>query len=245
MENQTAFDLNLAIRRWREDLAHSSAFRNENLNELESHLRDSVDRLRTRELSDEEVFLIATRRVGNTQRLEQEFGKVNSAGVWFDRFLWVLVAVQIWSLIGSTSSLLIAFMSPLCAWLNEFLPGFGLPKIGEDWIQTGTALVFSRIATAIAAALVWRYCIWPKRRGSALLKRLLRQPGILALGLFVMCIVFNFGAAWAMQTWYWPSIYHSAYPGLFRLFVFSLPSVVLWAGLTYFIARKRLRSSVA
>ena len=47
MENQTAFDLNQAIQRWRENLANSPAFRSENLNELESHLRDSISTLET------------------------------------------------------------------------------------------------------------------------------------------------------------------------------------------------------
>ena len=107
MEDQTAFDLNLAVQRWREELARSSAFRTENLNELESHLRDSFDRLRTRELSDEEVFLIATRRLGNAQKLEREFGKMNNAAVGFDRFLWIFVAILLWFLVSSTSIALI------------------------------------------------------------------------------------------------------------------------------------------
>ncbi len=245
METQTTFDLNFAIRRWRDDLASSVAFRSENLNELESHLRDSIDRLRTPQLSDEEAFLIASRRIGYAPRLEQEFGKVNGTGVWFDRFLWVLVAVQIWSLITSTSYLLLGFMFPLCAWLNEFLPGFGLHKIGEDWIQTAPVLMFSPLGIAIVAALVWRYFIWPKRRGSALVKRLLRRPGNLAVGLFLVCVLFRVAGAWVMQTWYYPSVYHGAYPRPFRLFVIGLPSAVLWAALTFFIARKRLRNSAA
>src|SRR4051794_3815451 len=60
METQTSFDLNLAIQRWRENLAQSSALRNENLNELESHLRDSIAALQTAGLSGEEAFVIAS-----------------------------------------------------------------------------------------------------------------------------------------------------------------------------------------
>ena len=96
MENQTSFELNRAIRQWRENLARSSAFRNENLNELESHLRDSIDGLRTRELSDEEAFLIATRRIGESQRLESEFGKLNRSNIWLDRAMWILIGLQVW-----------------------------------------------------------------------------------------------------------------------------------------------------
>ncbi len=244
MENQTTFDLNLAIQRWRENLARSSALRSENLNELESHLRDSIDRLRTRELSDEEIFLIATRRVGNPQKLEQEFGKVNGAAVWFDRCLWVLVAVQLWAFISSASSLLLGITFPILSELNDILPGFGLHKIGNDWLQTMPVVMFSPLVTAIAAVLFWRFFIWPKRIGSALLQKLLRQPGSLALMLFLACVAVQIAAGWALETWYYPAVHYPA--GLhMRLLMFRLPVLALWAGLTYVIARKRLRSSLA
>jgi hypothetical protein len=247
MENQTSFDLNLAIRRWREDLARSAAFRSENLNELESHLRDSIDGLRTPQLSDEEAFLIASRRIGNAPRLEQEFGKVNGAAVWFDRCLWVLVAVQLWGLISSGSSLLLSIASPAFAWLNDILPGFGVQKTDETWLRSGLALGFTPLPMAILALLVWRYFIWPKRRGSALLQELLRRPGMFALSLFFLSVVFQIVATWALENWYYPIAFHDVYnQGLqTRLLFLRLPPMVLWAGMTYFIARKRLRSRVA
>jgi hypothetical protein len=110
MENQTSFDLNVAIQRWRENLAQSASFRAENLNELESHLRDSVARLQTGELSVEESFLIASRRIGGTQQLETEFGKLNRNSIWLDRLLWMLIGIQAWTIatgsIGSITSTL-------------------------------------------------------------------------------------------------------------------------------------------
>jgi hypothetical protein len=54
MENSTPFDLETAIGKWRGELAHSPAFKQENLNELESHLRDSIARLGRAGLSSEE-----------------------------------------------------------------------------------------------------------------------------------------------------------------------------------------------
>jgi hypothetical protein len=247
METQSSFDLNLAIQRWRENLARSAALRAENLNELESHLRDSIETLRKRELSDEEIFFIATRRIGNAQKLEHEFGKVNSAAIWFDRCLWVLLAAQLWAMISSGSGFLLGVIAPLCLWLNELLPGFGLEKISVDWLQTALALTFSPLFTAVLAALVWRFFIWPKRRGSALLQKLLRQPVYLALTLFLLCVIVQIAAAWALQTWYYPTVFHGSYNQgwQMRTFLFRLPTLVFWAGLTYFLARKRLRSALA
>jgi len=248
MENQTSFDLNLAIQRWRENLAQSAAFRSENLNELESHLRDSIDRLRTRELSDEEAFLIATRRVGNTQKLEQEFGKVNGSAVWFDRCLWILVAVQLWRFISSMSSFLFSAALPLCISLNEILPGFGLPRIEHDGLlQALLQIIFSPLPTLIVAALIWRFFVWPKRRGWGLIEKLSRRPSNLALTLFLLCLGMHSASAWALQAWYYPLAYpHVTIHGLqWRLYLWQLPMLAFWAASTYFIARKRLRSSRA
>jgi hypothetical protein len=90
METPTQFDLNDAVRRWREVLATSPAFRGENLDELEVHVRDGVDALVAKGLSPEEALLIARRRVGSPEALGAEFGKVNRDYVWLTRGLWIL-----------------------------------------------------------------------------------------------------------------------------------------------------------
>jgi len=247
METQTTFDLNLAIRRWREDLARSSAFRSENLNELESHLRDSIDRLRARELSDEEAFVIAMRRIGNVQRLEHEFGKVNSAGVWFDRFLWVVMAIPLWGILSSTSYLLWYLLIVICQWSNQYLPGFGLPKIGENWFEPGLVIGLFPIPIAFAVVLISRYFFVPKSRGSLLMGKLLHRPVALALTMFLLCAVIEFSQVWFMQHWYYPAVLHIAPASglLTRYWPVQLLMLGFWAALTFFAARKRLRSSVA
>ncbi|MBI3848791.1 MAG: hypothetical protein HY298_00660 [Verrucomicrobia bacterium] len=77
MENVSQFDLNTALRRWLELLRQSPQVKAENLQELESHVRDSVVQLQSKGLSSEESFLIATHRAGSPEKLEPEFAKVN------------------------------------------------------------------------------------------------------------------------------------------------------------------------
>lgn len=96
MENPTSFDLNRTIEQWRANLAQSAAFTTANLDELESHLRDSTAMLQSRGLSAEEAFMIAARRTGESELLATEFAKVNVRAVWLDRFLWMLIGVQVW-----------------------------------------------------------------------------------------------------------------------------------------------------
>jgi len=72
METTPQFNLNHAIAEWRANLGQSPGLRRENLEELESHLRDSVANLCQRGLAEDEAFLIATRRVGSTRTLGTE-----------------------------------------------------------------------------------------------------------------------------------------------------------------------------
>jgi len=101
METASPFDLNQEIKCWRENLGASPAFANENLDELETHLRDSIIKLQTPELSTEEAFIIAAKRLGEGGLLEREFTKVNLQAVWLDRVLWMLIGIQVWALVSN------------------------------------------------------------------------------------------------------------------------------------------------
>jgi hypothetical protein len=106
MENRTQFDLSVALQHWRENLTQSPQFRPENVQELESHLRDSISAWQANGLSEEEAFHIAARRLGAAPTLEPEFAKVNSKEVWLDRVLWMAIGVQtVWVLTAISSFL--------------------------------------------------------------------------------------------------------------------------------------------
>jgi len=108
MENTSQFDLNASLGLWLDRLTQSPHLRNENVAEMEVHVRDSVTKLHSQGLSEEEAFLIAIRRVGSVGKLKTEFGKVNrsprnwiihgiilaffSLGCWF---LWATLKVAV------------------------------------------------------------------------------------------------------------------------------------------------------
>src|SRR6266481_580554 len=96
MENETPFDLEGAIRKWRDSLLQSSGMRAEELEELELHLRDSVGALQKRGLSEEEGWIIAQRRLGQRAALKKEFAKVTSpAKVLTSTWARFIAAMQI------------------------------------------------------------------------------------------------------------------------------------------------------
>jgi hypothetical protein len=106
MENVSQFDLNIALQHWLECLGQSPQVKPADLQELESHVRDSMSQLEGKGLSSEESFLIATHRMGTPAQLEPEFAKLNrsplnaiihgltlvffSTGCWF---LWAITHV--------------------------------------------------------------------------------------------------------------------------------------------------------
>ena len=166
MENPTSFDLNRAIHLWQENLRQSPAFERENLDELESHLRDSIAGLQSRGLSAEEAFLIATRRIGTVGLLQSEFGKVNPSAVWLERLFWIVIGYQVWLFISGIVSLL----------TRDALP-FGLNGIGYDFKSNGYVFpvtVFTLFNLAgFAGSLV--FCSWLFRRKGQRLGRWLGQ----------------------------------------------------------------------
>lgn len=76
MENPASFDLNRALHEWRAQFVDSSSVNRENLDELEIHLRESVARLCRAGLSEQEAWIIAEMRFGQTQALGEEFEKI-------------------------------------------------------------------------------------------------------------------------------------------------------------------------
>lgn len=76
------FELDAEIRAWRAVLSASGSFVFSDIEELESHLRDSVDALLSQGLSTEEAFLVAIKRLGDVSAVNEEFAKVSTADVW-------------------------------------------------------------------------------------------------------------------------------------------------------------------
>jgi hypothetical protein len=76
------FELESQIRKWRGYLRSSGSLREQDLEELESHLRDSIDDLVSRGVTTEEAFLVSVRRMGDTEALGNEFAKITTESLW-------------------------------------------------------------------------------------------------------------------------------------------------------------------
>lgn len=72
------FNLNKAIQNWKRELRRNPAFEDGDIAELESHLRDEVDRLQEKDCSEEEAFRQAVQDLGKAERIAGELYKTRS-----------------------------------------------------------------------------------------------------------------------------------------------------------------------
>lgn len=93
MENQCRFNLNVAIENWRNELEAQPQLTPDNRRELEKHLADTVAELRDRGLGDEESFWLAKRRIGQPEKIAEEFKEANPGRLWRERAFWMVAAV--------------------------------------------------------------------------------------------------------------------------------------------------------
>jgi len=75
------FDLESKIKEWSDALRQKGKFMHDDILELESHLRDEIDNLIKKDLSEEEAFIIAVKRLGDTHSLAEEYAKINNS-IW-------------------------------------------------------------------------------------------------------------------------------------------------------------------
>lgn len=103
MEHQTRFDVNAAIENWRNELAAQTALSADDRRELEMHLRDAFAGLKSRGLNDEESFVLARHRIGQPQKLADEFVKENPLAIWRERAFWITTGallMQLWEILS-------------------------------------------------------------------------------------------------------------------------------------------------
>jgi hypothetical protein len=93
MGDQAMFNLMTEIAAWRKTILETKTCTSNDLNELESHLVEEVEQLKTQSLTEQEAFMIATSRIGKPVEIAGEFAKLNKRTVSCSRILWACFAV--------------------------------------------------------------------------------------------------------------------------------------------------------
>ena len=175
MQNST-FDLEAGIADWKKGLRSTGNLLAEDENELESHLRDEIDDLRRRGLSEAEAFLIGIRRLGSTSELAREYYKINGRRLW--KQLEVPTGPGSQSSYSGRTELLFVCLVTLLAALAAQLPYlFGASYTGENLLPAVRQSLF------LFFPFISSYLIW-KRRLSVIY--IAASVGVLVSGILII-----------------------------------------------------------
>jgi hypothetical protein len=230
MEKQTGTFPEERIRHWRERLSERPGIRVEDAEELEHHLRDTMQSLERGGLDGAEAFLVASRRVGPPVDLGEEYSKARPMEVWRSRVLWMITGILgFWVLTGMGKVLAFGMVGLLGPWVSSgLLLGYG-------------ALGLQAVGWVVAAQWVMT---WTRRNGLALgNERVAGGMGGWLLFLFGLGVVVRMGeavlGAWA-ATRNTPTILSQFY--LVQMWAAHGLALVLAGGMGWWLARgKRLQ----
>ncbi|WP_341215381.1 permease prefix domain 1-containing protein [uncultured Wocania sp.] len=109
MENRTNFNLKESIEIWKSELSKKSNMTTDNIEELESHLLDLINDLKSKGLDKEESFLIARKRIGKIDDICLEFDKVNNHFSFINKAIPYLKGALIYIAFIALSKLLLLY----------------------------------------------------------------------------------------------------------------------------------------
>ncbi|MBN2590493.1 MAG: hypothetical protein JXA96_11580 [Sedimentisphaerales bacterium] len=107
------FNLDEKIIKWRDSLRKSKSLETKDIDELEGHLRDEINELSGSKLSEQEVFLIATRRLGQTDILADEYAKVNTGARTINRISFGITVILMYMI----ATYFAKYVAEICIWL--------------------------------------------------------------------------------------------------------------------------------
>jgi hypothetical protein len=134
---QSMFELEQAIKNWRNGLLQNQNVLESDANELESHLRDEVDSLMLAGLNAEEAFMVSSHRIGDEEAVGQEFAKVNPSLAWRRRAFWMFS--------GILASMVVSGIARLCSDSSLAL----LTRFGITPLVSGVASMLVHIGVFI------------------------------------------------------------------------------------------------
>jgi hypothetical protein len=123
MENRTEFNLVENVKKWTLVLTKKNNLTKTNVVELENHLYDSIEDLKSRGLNEEEAFIIAKKRIGKIDDIWLEFEKVNTGFSFFNKIVPYLKGALVCIAFMVLSKLFLVVTLLLSQWLgvNEIM----------------------------------------------------------------------------------------------------------------------------
>lgn len=148
------------ITQWRSYLRRRQAIDGQDVDELESHLRDQMAVLTTAGLAGDEAFLVAVKRMGGLDALSHEFAREHSERLW--KQLVIATGDAKSSTAGHTETLVVFGLAAAAAAATRIPELFGV-HITED----GAAGFYVQNAAFFVLPLLVVYFAWKRRLSAA------------------------------------------------------------------------------
>ncbi|MCC6511735.1 MAG: hypothetical protein IT423_21725 [Pirellulaceae bacterium] len=193
------FELGNAILQWRRSFQQNCSLNDDRIDELESHLRESISELNRKGLSEEESFVVAMKRLGYAHTLDAEYQKNNLLGVSQERLAWMLLGYLGVTICGILSSAIISSLSTGMAYAGAGATATGVVvTLVQILFWTAVLLLLLR---ARASQVFGRY---PRLSLTAMLFAMIALPFVKPLAGAAQARVVDL--KWLQETHYWTGI---------------------------------------
>lgn len=135
------YDMKKTIEHWKSAFAQNEACGQEDVEELEGHLREQIGSLVESGLSEKEAFVVARSRLGDPEQICTQFAQANPSLLWQRRLFWMAAGVFCWILIS---------------WLQGVLMGIaaGAALLLGDRVQVDLSVVYGVTHLVLLLALL-------------------------------------------------------------------------------------------
>ena len=96
MNNKTAFNLENEVNAWADTLKAKPDLTDSDVEEMKSHLYDSIDALQEKGLNEKEAFVLARVRMGDSYELDEAYKEANQPVIQMRRSLLILAGVLVY-----------------------------------------------------------------------------------------------------------------------------------------------------
>lgn len=157
------FDLEYNICSWSDHLRSRGKLKENDILELESHLRDEIDDLTKAGLTPDEAFIISVKRVGNVNAISNEYSKLNMTAFW--KHLLVEQADQVSGKKNRRNIALVVLFSLLAGTLAKIPEFFGYhltnPAYNLFYLKNLSLFILPLVALyfLITRKLNWKYSV--------------------------------------------------------------------------------------
>ncbi|MDB6053678.1 MAG: hypothetical protein JWN25_1201 [Verrucomicrobiales bacterium] len=148
-QTSPAFNLNSELASWRASMLRCDSMSRDCVKELENHVIESIEDLKSKGFTEEASFKMAIRSIGNQEKLAAEFAIDEAASIWKKRAFWLgmgWLSISILPIVALEKFLFTFFDGAFFLW-DHFVHNYAPDLLGNSqalhgWMYTSGISIF-------------------------------------------------------------------------------------------------------